>query len=338
MSIKPSHLDLWVGDKMIEEFMGIEKPFFNIFFFLKKNLKTTSWVTNIAIYPNTGLILYQISKEFFFKFYLLYINNLSVYLFLLAIIGRLLDCLETKIFKIMATLGVNIAHIAIVRQARKTIEPDPVQFAFLAELGGADSITVHLREDRRHIQDRDVFLLKKTIKTKLNLEMAATEEMLEIAKKTLPDYVTLVPEKREEVTTEGGLDLKSNVQYLKNFVGNLKDSNIEVSAFIDPLGEQINYSKEIGFDFIELHTGKYAELSGSEQYKELQRIIESTHLANDLGLVVNAGHGLNYNNVKKIASINNMNELNIGHSIVARALAIGLEKSVREMKSLITSN
>jgi len=238
----------------------------------------------------------------------------------------------------MATLGVNIDHIANVRQARKTIEPDPVQFAFLAELGGADSITVHLREDRRHIQDRDVFLLKETIKTKLNLEMAATEEMLEIAKKTLPDYVTLVPEKREEVTTEGGLDLKSNVQYLKKTVRNLKDSNIEVSAFIDPLGEQINYSKEIGFDFIELHTGKYAELSGSEQNKELQRIIESTHLANDLGLVVNAGHGLNYYNVKKIASINNMNELNIGHSIVARALAIGLEKSVREMKSLITLN
>jgi len=238
----------------------------------------------------------------------------------------------------MTTLGVNIDHIANVRQARKTIEPDPVQFAFLAELGGADSITVHLREDRRHIQDRDVFLLRETIKTKLNLEMAATEEMLEIAKKLLPDYVTLVPEKREEVTTEGGLDVKNNVNYLKNFVENLKDSNIEVSAFIDPIAEQINYSKVIGFNFIELHTGKYAELSGSAQYKELQRIIESTYLANDLGLVVNAGHGLNYNNVKKIASINNMNELNIGHSIVARALAIGLEKSVREMKSIIKSN
>jgi len=164
------------------------------------------------------------------------------------------------------------------------------------------------------------------------------KEMLEISKKILPDYVTLVPEKREEVTTEGGLDVKSNVKYLKNFVKNLNDSNVEVSAFIDPLSEQINYSKEIGFDFIELHTGKYAELSGSEQYKELQRIVESTHLANGLGLVVNAGHGLNYNNVKKIASINNMNELNIGHSIVARALEVGLEKSVREMKSLITLN
>ena len=168
--------------------------------------------------------------------------------------------------------------------------------------------------------------------------MAATPEMLEIAKKLLPDYVTLVPEKREEVTTEGGLDVKNNVVFLKDFVGNLGDSNIEVSAFIDPLSDQINYSKEIGFKFIELHTGKYAELSGNDQYEELQRIKESTHLANDLGLVVNAGHGLNYNNVKKIASINNMNELNIGHSIVARALAVGLEKSVREMKSLITSS
>ena len=236
----------------------------------------------------------------------------------------------------MTSLGVNIDHIANVRQARKTVEPDPVQFAFLAELGGADSITVHLREDRRHIQDRDIFLLRETIKTKLNLEMAATPEMLEIAKKLIPDYVTLVPEKREEVTTEGGLDVKSNFKYLKNFVETLGNSNIEVSAFIDPLGDQINYSKEIGFKFIELHTGKYANLTGQNQYIELQRIIEATHQANDLGLVVNAGHGLNYNNVKKIASINNMNELNIGHSIVARALAVGLEKSVREMKSLIT--
>ncbi len=245
---------------------------------------------------------------------------------------------KLRSFQIMATLGVNIDHIANVRQARRTIEPDPVQFAFLAELGGADSITVHLREDRRHIQDRDVFILKETIKTKLNLEMAATEEMLEISKKLLPDYVTLVPEKREEVTTEGGLDVKNNEKYLKNFVKSLKDSNIQVSAFIDPESEQIHYSKEIGFNFIELHTGKYADLKGEDQYKELQKIIESAYAANDIGLVVNAGHGLNYQNVKKIASINNMNELNIGHSIVARALAVGLEKSVREMKSLISLN
>jgi len=238
----------------------------------------------------------------------------------------------------MATLGVNIDHIANVRQARRTVEPDPVQFAFLAELGGADSITVHLREDRRHIQDRDIFLLKDTIKTKLNLEMAATEEMLKISKKLLPDYVTLVPEKREEVTTEGGLNLKNNEKFFKDYVTSLKSSNIGVSAFIDPLNDQIKSSKEIGFDFIELHTGKYADLKGQQQYVELQKIIESTYYAGDLGLVVNAGHGLNYNNVDKIASINNINELNIGHSIVARALAVGLEKAVRDMKTLISTN
>ena len=238
----------------------------------------------------------------------------------------------------MVTLGVNIDHIANVRQARKTVEPDPVQYAFLAELGGADSITVHLREDRRHIQDRDVFLLKDTIKTKLNLEMGATEEMLKISKKLLPSFVTLVPEKREEVTTEGGLDVINNKNYLKNYIKSLKDSNIEVSAFIDPISEQIKCSKEIGFDFIELHTGKYADLKGQEQYKELQKIIESSYYAIDLGLIVNAGHGLNYQNVGKIASINKINELNIGHSIVARALAVGLEKAVSEMKSLISRN
>ncbi len=238
----------------------------------------------------------------------------------------------------MATLGVNIDHIANVRQARLTVEPDPVQFAFLAELGGADSITVHLREDRRHIQDRDIYLLKDTIKTKLNLEMAATEEMLRISKKLLPDYVTLVPEKRKEITTEGGLDVKNNEKYLKDYVNSLKSSNIEVSAFIDPANDQINSSGEIGFDFIELHTGKYAELKGQDQYVELQKIIESSYHAVDIGLVVNAGHGLNYQNVKKIASINNMNELNIGHSIVSRALAVGLERAVREMKTLISIN
>ena len=238
----------------------------------------------------------------------------------------------------MATLGVNIDHIANVRQARKTVEPDPVQFAFLAELGGADSITVHLREDRRHIQDRDIYLLKDTIKTKLNLEMAATEEMLKISKKLLPDYVTLVPEKRQEITTEGGLDVYNHKRYLKDYVNSLKSSNIEVSAFIDPVNDQINSSKEIGFNFIELHTGKYAELKGQKQFVELQKIIESSYYAIDLGLVVNAGHGLNYQNVEKIASINNMNELNIGHSIVSRALAVGLERAVREMKTLISIN
>ena len=235
----------------------------------------------------------------------------------------------------MATLGVNIDHIANVRQARKTVEPDPVQFAFLAELGGADSITAHLREDRRHIQDRDLFLLRDIIKTKLNLEMAATKEMLEIAKKVRPDYITLVPEKREEVTTEGGLDLSLNKVFYREFIDDLKKSNIVVSAFIDPLNSQIDNAKSLGFDCIELHTGAYSDSKNNQQYEELQRIIESSYYASDLGLVVNAGHGLNYQNVTKIASINKINELNIGHSIVSRALAVGLERSVREMKTLI---
>ena len=238
----------------------------------------------------------------------------------------------------MATLGVNIDHIANVREARKTIEPDPVQFAFLAELGGADSITVHLREDRRHIQDRDLRLLKKTIKTKLNLEMASTQEMLEIALEIIPDYVTLVPEKREEVTTEGGLDILSKKNFFKEYINNFIARNISVSAFIDPDISQIEASKEIGFDCIELHTGTYAALKGQERYEELQKIRECTYFASNLGLTVNAGHGLNYQNVSDIASINKINELNIGHSIVSRALAIGLEKSVRDMKNLIQTN
>tara|TARA_B100000963_G_scaffold67475_1_gene55626 strand:- start:116 stop:835 length:720 start_codon:yes stop_codon:yes gene_type:complete len=238
----------------------------------------------------------------------------------------------------MATLGVNIDHIANVRQARKTIEPDPVQFAFLAELGGADSITVHLREDRRHIQDRDLFLLKETIKTNLNLEMAATEEMSIIAHKVMPNYITLVPEKRDEVTTEGGLDLISNEKFYSKYVKDLKDSNIVLSAFIDPINSQIDCAKSIGFDCIEIHTGAYANSIINNQNDELQKIIEASYYASDLNLLVNAGHGLNYQNVKKIASIKNINELNIGHSIISRAIAIGLENSVREMKKLILEN
>ena len=236
----------------------------------------------------------------------------------------------------MASLGVNIDHIANVREARKTIEPDPVQFAFLAELGGADSITVHLREDRRHIQDRDLFLLKETIKTRLNLEMAATSEMSKIAKKVLPNYITLVPEKRDEVTTEGGLNLNSNKNFYEKFVKELKESNILVSAFIDPIQSQINHAKSIGFDCIELHTGTYANTTLRNKFEQLQKIKEATYYASDLDLIVNAGHGLNYQNVIEIASITQINELNIGHSIVARALAVGLEKSVREMKTLIS--
>ena len=236
----------------------------------------------------------------------------------------------------MASLGVNIDHIANVREARKTIEPDPVQFAFLAELGGADSITVHLREDRRHIQERDLFLLKETIKTKLNLEMAATAEMSKIAKEVMPHYVTLVPEKREEVTTEGGLNLISNEDFYVRYVKDLKASNIVVSAFIDPIASQIDCAKSIGFDCIELHTGTYANTTLKNKFEQLQKIKEATYYASDLDLIVNAGHGLNYQNVMEIASIIQINELNIGHSIVARALAVGLEKSVREMKALIS--
>ena len=236
----------------------------------------------------------------------------------------------------MPSLGVNIDHIANVREARKTIEPDPVQFAFLAELGGADSITVHLREDRRHIQDRDLFLLKDIIKTKLNLEMAATSEMSKIAKEVMPHYITLVPEKRNEVTTEGGLNLISNEDFYMKYVNDLKESKIIISAFIDPIASQIDCAKSIGFDCIELHTGTYANSTLNNQFEQLQKIKEATYYASDLDLLVNAGHGLNYQNVREIALITNMNELNIGHSIVARALAVGLEKSVREMKTLIT--
>ena len=236
----------------------------------------------------------------------------------------------------MAFLGVNIDHIANVREARKTIEPDPVQFAFLAELGGADSITVHLREDRRHIQDRDLFLLKQTIKTKLNLEMAATSEMSKIAKEVMPDYITVVPEKRDEVTTEGGLNLISNEDFYLKYIKDLKDSNIVVSAFIDPIVSQIDCAKSIGFDCIELHTGTYANSTLKNKFEQLQKIKEATYYASDLDLIVNAGHGLNYQNVMEVASITQINELNIGHSIVARALAVGLEKSVREMKTLIS--
>ena len=235
----------------------------------------------------------------------------------------------------MASLGVNIDHIANVREARKTVEPDPVQFAFLAELGGADSITVHLREDRRHIQDRDLFLLKETIKTKLNLEMAATTEMSKIAKEVIPHYITLVPEKRDEVTTEGGLNLISNKDFYIKYVKELKEFNILTSAFIDPVSSQIDCAKSIGFDCIELHTGTYANSTGNEKFEQLQKLKEASYYASDLDLLVNAGHGLNYQNVTEIASIANINELNIGHSIVARALAVGLEKSVREMKTLI---
>ena len=235
----------------------------------------------------------------------------------------------------MASLGVNIDHIASVRQARKTIEPDPISMAFLAELGGADGITVHLREDRRHIQDKDVERLKESIHTRLNLEMAATYEMIDIAIKLKPNMVTLVPEKREEITTEGGLDVSGNLIYLQEVVKKIQDIGIPVSLFLDPTPNQLEAAAKIGSKWIELHTGNYANASWNEQSKELAKIQEATARAVSLGLRVNAGHGLTYQNVEHIASIKGIEELNIGHTIISRSIAVGLKEAVQEMKALI---
>ncbi|CAK6698662.1 pyridoxine 5'-phosphate synthase [Synechococcus sp. CCY9201] len=235
----------------------------------------------------------------------------------------------------MASLGVNIDHIAQVRQARRTVEPDPVTHALLAELGGADGITVHLREDRRHIQDRDVELLRATVRSRLNLEMAATAEMEAIALRLRPDMVTLVPERRQEVTTEGGLDVAGQIDPLRALVGHLQDNGIGVSLFVDPDGAQLQACVASGARWVELHTGAYAEAPWEQQPLELARLIEATTHARQLGLRVNAGHGLTYRNVEPVAAIEGMEELNIGHTIVARALAVGLETAVRQMKALI---
>ncbi len=235
----------------------------------------------------------------------------------------------------MTSLGINIDHIANVRQARLTNEPDPVQLAYLAELGGADGITIHLREDRRHIQERDLRLLRQTVGSRLNLEMAATTEMLEIALEVQPDMVTLVPEKREEITTEGGLDVAENKKTISNFIQNLKSKNIPTSLFIDPVSTQIEASMEVGAKWIELHTGSYASSKWNQQKIEFSKIKEGVVKAKNLGLRVNAGHGLTYQNVEPIASIEGIEELNIGHTIIARAIAIGLKEAVKEMKHLV---
>ncbi len=235
----------------------------------------------------------------------------------------------------MASLGVNIDHIANVRQARRTVEPDPVTFALLAELGGADGITVHLREDRRHIQDRDVELLRSTVRTRLNLEMAATEAMEAIALRIRPDMVTLVPERREEVTTEGGLDVLSQIAPLGAMVDRLQAAGIGVSLFVDPEPAQLDACCACAARWVELHTGSYAEAGWTDQAHELDRLVAATGLARQLGLRVNAGHGLTYQNVEPVAAIAGMEELNIGHTIVARALAVGLAQAVREMRALI---
>ena len=235
----------------------------------------------------------------------------------------------------MASLGVNIDHIANVRQARRTVEPDPVTHALLAELGGADGITVHLREDRRHIQDRDVELLRATVRTRLNLEMAATEEMQAIALRIRPDMVTLVPERREEVTTEGGLDVSGQIERLSALSDSLQGAGIGVSLFVDAEPAQLEACRRSGARWVELHTGRYAEATWPRQPEELLRLEQGTALARQLGLRVNAGHGLTYQNVEPIAAIAGMEELNIGHTIVARAMAVGLERAVRQMKALV---
>ncbi len=233
----------------------------------------------------------------------------------------------------MATLGVNIDHIATIRQARGTVEPDPVAAATLVELAGADGITVHLREDRRHIQDRDVRLLRETVRTHLNLEMAATDEMVKIALDIKPDYVTLVPERREELTTEGGLDVAGQRDRMEGVVDTLQSAGIPVSLFIDADRAQIEASVEVKAQFIELHTGQYAEAkTEADRDRELAILAEGCNQAISSGLRVNAGHGLTYWNVYPIANLLGMEELNIGHTIIARAVLVGLDRAVREMK------
>jgi pyridoxine 5-phosphate synthase len=237
----------------------------------------------------------------------------------------------------LPTLGVNIDHIATIRQARRGVEPDPVAAAVIAELAGADGITVHLREDRRHIQERDVRLLRQTIRTRLNLEMAATPEMVAIALDVKPDYITLVPERREEITTEGGLNVKAQGDRLGKFVHQLQNAGIPVSLFIDAEPKQIAASAKTGAKFIELHTGTYANAKNEEELKqELKVLADGGELAIKLGLRLNSGHGLTYWNTRAIAQIAGMEELNIGHSIISRAVLVGLDRAIREMKELIT--
>ena len=232
-------------------------------------------------------------------------------------------------------LGVNIDHVATVRQARRAQYPDPVHAALLAEQSGADSITVHLREDRRHIQDRDVRSLRPLLQTRMNLEMALVEEMLVLACELKPADCCLVPEKRTEVTTEGGLDAASQMPRLQEAAKRLADAGVRLSLFIDPDPRQVEAAARIGAPAIELHTGAYAESAGAAQAAQLKRLEDSMRLATSLGLTVHAGHGLNYENVQPVARLRDIVELNIGHAIIARALSVGLAAAVREMKTLM---
>ena len=233
-------------------------------------------------------------------------------------------------------LGVNIDHVATLRQVRGTSYPRPVEAAVMAELAGADSITVHLREDRRHIQDHDLVEIHEIMRTHMNLEMAVTDEMLGIAEKLKPADVCLVPEKREELTTEGGLDVSSQQDKVREACARLADAGIRVSLFVDPDPLQLDAAAAVDAPVVELHTGAYAEVEGREQQAELERIESAARHADEIGLIVNAGHGLHYGNVKPIARIGQIVELNIGHAIIARAVFDGLTVAVRDMKNLMT--
>jgi pyridoxine 5-phosphate synthase len=233
-------------------------------------------------------------------------------------------------------LGVNIDHVATIRQARGTRYPEPIQAALVAEQAGADAITLHLREDRRHIQDRDVETLRDILQTRMNLEMAATEEMGKIARRIRPADCCLVPERREELTTEGGLDAAGNRDQLTEFCAMLAEAGVRVSLFIDPESRQLEAARAIGAPVVEIHTGRYAEAADSAtRAAELERIREAVSLGNELGLQVNAGHGLDYHNVKPVAALTGVRELNIGHAIVARAIFSGLAAAVADMKRII---
>jgi pyridoxine 5-phosphate synthase len=237
----------------------------------------------------------------------------------------------------MPELGVNIDHVATLRQARKTYEPDPVWAAALAELAGADGITVHLREDRRHIQDRDLRLLRETVTVKLNMELACSREVLDIACEVHPDQATLVPERREEVTTEGGLDAVGGRDAVARAVRQLQQAGMAVSLFLDPEPAQIQAAADMGADAVELHTGQYALAGGPDrQQHELEKLIRAGQRVREAGMALHAGHGLDYHNVRPVARIAEMHELNIGHSIISRAVLVGLQRAVREMKQLIT--
>lgn len=235
----------------------------------------------------------------------------------------------------MIRLGVNVDHVATVRQARRVDVPDPVEAALLAEAAGADGITVHLREDRRHIQERDVRILRQRLHTKLNLEMAVTPAMLAFAENVRPDDACFVPEKREELTTEGGLDVVSHRQKIREATQRLHSLAVRVSLFVDPETAQIEASRDVGAHAVEIHTGAYCNALSVEREKQLQAILEASKFAQSLGLEVHGGHGLNYDNVLAIAQIPEMTELNIGHSIIARAIIVGIEQAVREMKDLL---